>query len=168
MADKQHLSNQDAIKKMKDMAEEIQICMFCTYDNQNKMQTAPMNANQIDDDGTFWFLSTRDSTRNSDIMANSTTDLVFAQPSKSNYLSIHGTSEILYDKQKINDLWNPMVKTWFTEGKDDPSISIIKFTPEEAYYWDTKNGKMISFLKIAVGAITGKTMDDGIQGMLKV
>ena len=56
MADKQHLSNQDAIKKMKDMADEIQICMFCTYDAQNKMQTAPMSANQIDDDGTFWFL----------------------------------------------------------------------------------------------------------------
>jgi general stress protein 26 len=168
MADKQNLSNQDAIKKMKDMAEEVQICMFCTYDAQNKMQTAPMSANQIDDDGTFWFLSTKESTRNSDIQGNNSTDLIFAQPSKSNYISIRGTSEILYDKQKINDLWNPIVKTWFTEGKDDPSISIIKFTPEEAYYWDTKNGKMISFLKIAVGAVTGKTMDDGIQGKLKV
>ena len=67
MADTQNLSNQDAIKKMKDMAEEIQICMFCTYDAQNKMQTAPMSANQIDDDGTFWFLSTKESTRNIDI-----------------------------------------------------------------------------------------------------
>jgi general stress protein 26 len=168
MADKENLSNQDAIKKMKDMAEEIQICMFCTYDAQNKMQTAPMNANQIDDDGTFWFLSTKDSTRNIDIQANSVTDLIFAQPSKSNYLSIRGTSEILHDKQKIDDLWNPMVKTWFTEGKDDPNITVIKFTPEEAYYWDTKNGKMVSFLKIALGAVTGKTMDDGIQGKLIV
>ena len=60
------------------------------------MQTAPMNANQVDDDGTFWFLSAKDSTRNSDIEANSSTDLIFAQPSKENYLSIHGKSEILY------------------------------------------------------------------------
>lgn len=168
MSDKEHLSNQDAIKKMKDMAEEIQICMFCTYDAQRRMQTAPMSASQIDEDGTFWFLSTKESTRNIDIQGNSTTDLVFAQPSKSNYLSIRGSSEVLYDKQKIDELWKPMVKTWFTEGKDDPNISVIKFTPEEAYYWDTKHGKMVSFLKIAVGAVTGKTMDDGIQGKLNV
>ena len=168
MADQQNLSNQDAIKKMKEMAEEIEICMFCTYDADNKMQTAPMRANEIDNDGTFWFLSTNESTRNTDIQANSTTDLIFAQPGKENYLSVHGHSEITYNKQKIDDLWNPMVKTWFTEGKEDPRISVIKFTPEEAYYWDTRHGKMVSFLKIAVGAVTGKTMDDGIQGKLKV
>ena len=142
--------------------------MFCTYDAGQIMQTAPMSANKIDDDGTFWFLSTKESTRNSDIAGNSATDLIFAQPSNSNYLSVRGRSEILYDKQKIEDLWNPLAKTWFTEGKDDPRISVIKFTPEEAHYWDTKNGKMVSFLKIALGAVTGKTMDDGIQGTLQV
>lgn len=168
MGDTKNLSNQHAIKKMKDLAEEIKICMLCTYDTQHKMQTAPMSANQVDDDGTFWFLSAKDSTHNADINADSTTDLIFSQPSKENYLSVHGKSEVLYDKSKIEDLWNPIVKTWFTEGKDDPNISIIKFTPDEAYYWDTKHGKMISFLKIAVGAVTGKTMDDGIQGKLSV
>jgi general stress protein 26 len=168
MADKQNLANREAVKKMKDLAEEIKICMFCTYDVQQVMQTAPMSASKIEDDGTFWFLSAKDSTRNRDIQSNSTTDLIFAQPGKENYLSVHGTSEILYDKQKIDDLWNPIVKTWFTEGKNDPNISVIKFTPGEAYYWDTKHGKMVSFLKIAVGAVTGKTMDDGIQGKLKV
>ena len=168
MADKQNLSNQDAIKKMKDMAAEIKTCMFCTYDAQQAMQTAPMSANEIEDDGTFWFLSAKDSTRNKDIQANSTTDLIFAQPGKENYLSVHGKSEVVYDRQKIDDLWNPIVKAWFTEGKDDPNISVIKFTPNEAYYWDTKHGKMVSFLKIAVSAVTGKTMDDGIQGKLKV
>ena len=168
MGDKQNLTNQDAIKKMKDMAEEIKICMFCTYNAQQVMETAPMSANQIDDDGTFWFLSTKESTRNADIQSNSATDLIFAQPSKENYLSVHGKSEILYDKSKIDELWNPIVKAWFTEGKDDPRISVIKFTPQEAYYWDTKHGKMISLLKIAVGAVTGKTMDDGIEGKLKM
>lgn len=168
MADKQNLANQEAIKKLKDMAEEIKICMFCTYNAQHVMETAPMSANEIDDDGTFWFLSTKESTRNADIEANGATNLIFAQPSNSNYLAVRGRSEIVEDRKKIDDLWNPIVKTWFTEGKDDPRISVIKFTPEEAYYWDTKHGKMVSFLKIAVGAVTGKTMDDGIQGKLKV
>lgn len=168
MSDQQNLTNEDAIKKMKEMAEDIKICMFCTYDTQQVMQTAPMSASEIDDDGTFWFLSTNESTRNADIQNNPATDLIFANPGTSSYLSVRGRSEVIYDKQKLDDLWNPIVKTWFTEGKDDPRISIIRFTPEEAYYWDTKNGKMVSFLKIAVGAVLGKNLDDGIQGKLSV
>ena len=168
MADKQNLSNQDAIKKMKDMAEEIKICMFCTYNAQQVMETAPMSANQIDDDGTFWFLSTKDSTRNTDIQANSATDLIFSQPGKENYLSVHGKSEVLYDKNKIDDLWNPIVKTWFTEGEDDPRITAIKIIPVEGYYWDTKHGKLVSLIEIIASVVTGKANDDGIEGKIKL
>lgn len=168
MSDQHNLTSRDAIQKMKEMAEEIKICMFCTYDAQQVMQTAPMSASEIEENGTFWFLSTNESTRNADIQGNPASDLIFANPGSSSYLSVRGKSEIIEDKQKLDDLWNPIVKTWFTEGKDDPRISIIKFTPEEAYYWDTKNGKMVSLVKIAIGAVTGKTMDDGIQGKLEV
>ena len=27
---------------------------------------------------------------------------------------------------------------WFTEGVRDPRITVIKVTPEDGYYWDTK------------------------------
>jgi general stress protein 26 len=46
-----------------------------------------------------------------------------------------------------------MAKTWFKEGKEDPNISLIKVIPEDAYYWDTKNNKMVSLIKFAMGAI---------------
>jgi len=29
--------------------------------------------------------------------------------------------------------WEPIVKTWFTEGANDPRITAIKITPEEGY-----------------------------------
>ncbi|MGE3509589.1 MAG: pyridoxamine 5'-phosphate oxidase family protein [Vicinamibacterales bacterium] len=31
--------------------------------------------------------------------------------------------------QKIDELWEPLAKTWFTEGKDDPRITVIKVAP---------------------------------------
>jgi hypothetical protein len=33
---------------------------------------------------------------------------------------------------------------------------------------DTQHGKMISLAKIAIGAVTGKPMDGGVKGSLKV
>ena len=47
-------------------------------------------------------------------------------------------------------------------------MSIICVHPTDAYYWDTKNNKLVSLIKIAAGAITGKTMDDSIEGDIKV
>lgn len=60
-----------------------------------------------------------------------------------------------------------MVKTWFTEGKDDPGITILRFTPTDGYYWDTKNGMAVAFVKRIVGAIKGETIDDSIEGTVR-
>ncbi len=168
MGDKVNLSNQDAIKKLQDLAKDIRVCMFCTYDKSNRLQTAPMSTNKVDEEGIFWFISDKNSKRNEDIDGNNVTDLIFGDPAKETYISVHGSSQVLFDKEIIKELWNPIVKTWFQGGVDDPNISVIKFTPDEAYYWDTKHGKMISFLKIVAGAISGKTMDDGIEGKLSL
>jgi hypothetical protein len=41
--------------------------------------------------------------------------------------------------------------------------------PEDAYYWDTEHGKMVSFLKIAAAAISNKETDDGgVEGKMKI
>ncbi len=168
MGDKVNLANQEAVKKLQEMAEEVKVCMFCTYDATNRLQTAPMSANKVDDEGNIWFISDKNSKRNEDITGNDTTDLIFGDPSKENYISVHGSSEILFDKEIIKELWNPIVKTWFQGGVDDPNISVIKVMTEEAYYWDTKHGKMVSFLKIITGAVTGKTMDDGVEGKISL
>lgn len=59
-----------------------------------------------------------------------------------------------------------MPKVWFTKGTDDPAISVIKVKAGDGYYWDTKYGKMVKMLKMAAALVMGKTMDDGIEGML--
>lgn len=166
MGDKVNLASQDAVKKLQAMAKEVRVCMFCTYDIDNRLQTAPMSANKVDEEGNIWFISDKNSKRNEDLASNATTDLIFGDPAHENYIAVHGSGEVLYDKERIKELWNPIVKTWFQGGVDDPNISVIKVTPDDAYYWDTKHGKMVSFLKIVAGAITGKTMDDGVEGKL--
>jgi general stress protein 26 len=72
------------------------------------------------------------------------------------------------DSAKIKELWNFILKTWFTEGEDDPRITVIKVVPTEAYYWDTKHGKAVAGAKMLVGAVIGKTLDDSIEGKIKV
>jgi general stress protein 26 len=165
MGDTKNLHDEKAISKIKGLAEQIRTCMFGTYD-QGKLCLRPMSTQQIDDEGNFWFLSNRESDKNGQLAKDGRVELMYSQGNEK-FLVIHGAASINYDKEKIKELWQPLAKIWFTEGADDPRISVIRVSMNDGYYWDTKHGKMVELAKMAVALLTGKTMDDGIEGKLK-
>ncbi|RYY30748.1 MAG: general stress protein [Chitinophagaceae bacterium] len=166
MGDVQNLSNTEAVKKIQEIAKDATICLFATNLSNLPISARPMATQKVDDDGNIWFLSSKSGHQNSDINQDSRVQLFYADKGSSEYLSVYGEASILYDKALAKELWSPMAKTWFTEGVDDPDLSIIKVTPSDAYYWDTKNNKVVSLIKIFAGAVTGKTMDDGVKGKI--
>ncbi len=165
----ENLSGKEAVAKIKELADKAHTCFFCTKIRSGEsFATRPMAAEEVDDSGTFWFLSPSDSYKNTEIEQDPHVQLLFQGSAHSDFMSLYGTAEISKDRAKIEQLWDPMLKTWFTEGKDDPRITVIKFTPSQGYYWDTKHSQPVSFLKIAIGAIKGETMDDSIQGNINL
>ena len=48
----------------------------------------------------------------------------------------------------------------------DPRITVIRVTPTDGYYWDTKHGNAVAGVKMLIGAAIGKTLDDSIEGEL--
>ncbi len=169
MGDLKNISNSEAIEKIKTISKRAGTCLFCTQIETGKpFSTRPMSVQEVDDSGNIWFLSGKDSTKNMEIKDDDKVQLLFSGSSHSDFLSVYGNATILYDKDKIKELWEPIVKAWFKEGKDDPHISVIKVAPEEGYYWDTKHGKLVSLAKIVASMVSGKTMDDGIEGTIKL
>ena len=162
-----NLYGQESIEKIKELIEKSSSCFFCTKINTGEsFATRPMSAQQVDDEGNIFFLSASDSKKNKEINDNDSVQLLFQGSQYSDFLTLYGHAEISTDKNKIEELWKPIMKTWFTRGENDPRITIIKIIPKEGYYWDTKNGVMVAFVKKVVGAIAGKTLDDSIEGKI--
>lgn len=168
MGDTMNLINTEAIAKIKDLARDANICHFVTNLSNTPLSSRPMATQKVDDEGNIWFLSDKDSNKNHDIQADNRVQLFYSANSSYEYLSIYGTAEIVFDKEKIHEMWTDFAKAWFTGGEDDPAISLLKVAPQDGYYWDTKNNKIVSLIKIAKSIVTGKTDDDGIEGTLKV
>ncbi len=165
----QDLNGKEAIEKMKQLSEKAKTCFFCTNVTQpGPMDVRPMSVQKMDDAGNFWFLSADDSHKNQEIGTDNHVQLLFQGSAHSDFLSIQGKATISKDKQKIKELWEPLVKTWFTEGVGDSRITVIKVEPTEGYYWDNKHGNTIAFFKMVAGAAMGKTLDDSIEGNIKV
>ncbi|CAN5253690.1 hypothetical protein BH09BAC3_BH09BAC3_19670 [soil metagenome] len=164
----QNLSHQDAIEKCQLLVDHNSTCLFTTNLSTLPLTTRPMSVQKVCDQGNFWFLSDKNSDKNEEISADARVQLFFSNTSNYEFLSIYGMATISFDQEKINELWKPIAKAWFTEGKEDPRISVIKITPEEGFYWDTKDGKLVSMFKFLASAVVGKTLSEGVEGTLSV
>ena len=162
------LQGAPAVEKISELAEKASTCFFCTATGQGKpFETRPMSVQDVDDQGNIWFLSADDSNLNAEINADENVQLLFQGSAHSDFLAINGKATITRDKQKIDEFWSPLLKTWYTQGKDDPRITVIEVKTESGYYWDNKHGKAVALAKMMIGALVGKTIDDSIEGNLK-
>lgn len=164
----QNISRQEANEKIKDLAKKADVCMFTTSLTKLPLITRPMSTREVDDDGSIWFFSREGSDKNREIALDNRVQLFYSNSSSYEYMSLYGKVTILKDPAKAKELWSPIAKTWFNKGYDDPELTLLKVEPEDGYYWDTKDGKVISLMKMVAGAITGKELDLGVEGKIKV
>ena len=162
-------SGAGAVEKIRELAKQAENCFFCTTVATGDSSGArPMNVRQVDEQGNLWFLSANDSYKNKEIALDPSVTLYLQGSRNSDFLQLRGRASVSTDRAKIKELWSPILATWFTEGVDDPRITVIKVTPTEGYYWDTKHGTAVAYAKMVVGAAIGKTLDDSVEGRLKV
>ena len=156
-----------AVEQIREVVNKSASCFFCTAVSHGSTgATRPMSVQEVDDDGTLWFLSASDSHKNRELEKDPAVRLFFQGSEHAGFLTLTGTATVSRDRKRIEDLWKPVLKVWFTEGEDDPRITVIGVRPTGGYYWDNKHGSAVAGIKMLVGAAIGKTLDDSIEGEL--
>jgi general stress protein 26 len=163
------LNGTDAINQLKEIVDHQRICMLVTDPTSFPPNTRPMAVGEVDDSGAFWFLALRTSEKFDDIAKDPRVTLHIANPSDQEFLTIHGHCEVLSDMARKKELWSVFAKAWVPDGVENPDLRALKVTPDDGYYWDTKEGKVVAAVKIGFAMFTGKVGDDGgVEGRLKV
>lgn len=163
------VTGQDAVDRIKEVVDANSVCFFLTNNGIGDSSGArPMSVRKVDVRGRLWFLSASDSNVNQELARDPSARLFFQGSGRSDLMELSGSVSITTDKARIKELWNPLIKVWFTEGIDDPRITVLCFQPSEGYYWDNKHGDAIAGIKMIVGAAIGKTLDDSVEGTVRV
>ena len=169
MSNTENLNKKEAIVKLKSLVDDIKICLLCTNLKSEYGSTcSPMTAIKVCDQGNVWFFSEKSSDKNEAIETCKNVQLFFSHPGKEIYLVVNGEAEIILGKTIIEELWTPVAKIWFKEGKDDPNISVIKVNPTSSYYWDTDGNRMINLLKMVASVVTGTNLKTGKEGAIMI
>jgi general stress protein 26 len=156
------LQGPKAVAKIRELVDKAETCFFRTDGAR------PMNVRRVDDRGRLWFLAANDAHWVQEMGAGGPAELFFQGSPHSDFLHLGGRATLSRDKARIEELWDPTLNTWFTEGQDDPRITVIAFEPTEGYYWDHKHGGLVAGVKMLIGAAVGKTLDDTIEGKIQV
>lgn len=149
------------LKKLIDKIKDIDTAMMTTADDDGSLRSRPMRNMQIKEDGVIWFFTGYESAKTHELQNDAHVNLSYANPDDQLYVSVSGRATISRDKAKIDELWNPAMKAWFPEGKDDPNIGLIKVTVDKAEYWDSPSSAMVHLYGMVKAAITGERADPG-------
>lgn len=140
------------------LMKKIGFCMLSTRVN-NDIRSRPMAAHVVPLDHAVYFLTDVDSQKDSQIDANPSVGLAFADASANKYVAATGRAVVSNDRAKIHELWSTPAKAWW-DNADDPQIRVIKVTLADAQYWDSP-GTIVSTIKMLAASMTDQRPDMG-------
>lgn len=141
-----------------ELMKKIGFAMLVTHDG-DKLRARPMAAYVDRAADAVYFLSDARRHKDDEIRQNPNVNLSFADAGEQKYVSVSGTVSVSDDRAKIKELFTTAAKAWW-DNADDPNIRVLKFTPEEAEFWDSP-GTVISYVKMATAVMTGSRPDIG-------
>lgn len=84
------------------------------------------------------------------------------------HASLKGRMEFVQDSDKLDELWSIPAAAWFKEGREDPTIRLLRFIPSEASIWASEDNVLLVGLKlIRAGVSRGADQPDiGVHHVL--
>ena len=150
---------ESSVTKVAELARDIRIAMLTTMDADGHHLSRPMAQQEVEFDGDLWFFAEKNSRKVAQIEANPEVGVTLS--SGDTWISIHGEALTVDDLAKKKELWNAWVGAWFTDGPEDPNVTLIKVGAHGAEYWDTPGGRIASVVSFVKAKVTGEPYDGG-------
>ena len=153
----ENLTHQQKLQKLREIVKAVDICMLTTVDERGSLHSRPMSNNrEIEFNGDLWFLTYGSSHKVDEVGRVPAVNASFADIGSQQYVSLSGRAEVIRDKAKIRELWQPHLRAWFPDGVDTPDIALLKVSVEQGEYWDGSQSFLAHALTFATTILTGK------------
>ncbi|MBV9849228.1 MAG: pyridoxamine 5'-phosphate oxidase family protein [Armatimonadetes bacterium] len=150
-------NHEDDVKKLAQMVKGIDFGMLTTLDADGRLYSRPMAHNgNVEFDGDVWFFTYANSHKVHEIETRPQVNVSFASPQDQSYVSLAGRAELVRDKAKMQQLWDPSLRAWFPDGLDTPEIALLKINVEKAQYWDAPSSPVAHAVGLVKSLVTGQ------------
>lgn len=150
--------------KVRELIKDTRIAMLTHVDGQGNLISKPMATQDVDFDGTVYFIAQRDSDQVQDLQAHPAVNVAYS--GTGSWVSLTGTARVLNDEAKLKELWDSFTGAWLEGGPENPNNILIQIDGHSAEYWDSPGGgKMTQVANFVKAKVTGDTVK-GEQGVV--
>ena len=154
--------------KLWELISPVKTGMLANWTGEMLHARPMQHVNSDLEEGILYFFTSDESGKALEIDHYNDVCITYSNISKSEFVSISATAEIVKDKVLIDKYWNAFVAAWFPEGKSSPNVSILKLHVYSAEYWDSVQSKTIQLFKILKANLTHTIPDMGENKALGV
>ncbi len=154
------------LTKLGELIKDMRYTMLSNYhEEENMLVSRPMTPQEMCEEGAIWFLT---DTRSDNVKHLDAMNLAFSNESENTYISISGHGEIVDDQARKEHLWSVFARPWFPEGVESSHLTLLKFVPSNAEFWDGPHSKMVRMFTMAASIVAAKPIGMGEHGNLNV
>ncbi len=122
---------------------------------------APMTAFAEREAGKLWFFTSHDTDLAKTAEHGAAASFVVMTKDQDLQACIRGQLVASLDTLHRDKYWNPVVAAWYPKGKEDPSLTMLCLTCQEADVWISDKGLVGFGWEIAKANLTGALPDVG-------
>ncbi|WP_168582942.1 pyridoxamine 5'-phosphate oxidase family protein [Gephyromycinifex aptenodytis] len=148
----------DARATLIEIMKDTRIAMLTHQDRQGRLVSHPMATQDVDFDGTAYFITERDSDKVADLQANPAVNVAYS--GKGSWVSLSGTARIVDDVAKLTELWSSFTGAWMDGGPENPNNILIVVEADTAEYWDSPgNSKVTQVANLVKSRVSGERVE---------
>lgn len=143
-------------QKITSLLEDFRFGMFTTIDG-DKPVARPFTIQEVEDGGDLWFLVSKQSSAVQQLAADPRAGVALS--SNDSWVSLTGTARVVDSQERVDRYWSPVVEAWFPDGKEDPSVTVLKFSADGGEYWDTPGSRVATAIAFVKAKVTGEPIE---------
>ena len=141
--------------------EDVRFVMLGSPDQTQHMQ--PMMPLVDKDAQVVWFFTHKSSDLLSALATSSSNVVHMCVTEKDYQACVRGELTETFDQAVVDRFWNPVIGAWFSGGKKDPALALLKFAPLHAAIWASDKNPVTFAYEIAKANLNDELPDIGAR-----
>lgn len=134
----------DRQQHLYDLVKDFGTAMMVTRSSDGHAHARPMAVGELLPDTQAYFVTGIETPKIAEIENDAETLITFQ--GKTEFATLAGTISVERDRTIIDRLWKESWRAWFPQGKEDPSLCVLRFEPREGEYWDDSGMQGLKYL----------------------
>ncbi|GAA2007475.1 MULTISPECIES: pyridoxamine 5'-phosphate oxidase family protein [Nocardioides] len=151
-------STSEQEQRVVELLKDSKVAMLTYLDPSGKLLSKPMATQDVDFDGTLYFIAERGSDKVQALVADSRVNVSYSN--NGSWVSVAGTASVVNDETKLKELWSSFTDSWLEGGPENPENVLVEVTPDSAEYWSAPGGStIISLTNLVKAKLTGSRIE---------